>query len=122
MNFQEFTGRHAQRPWGKPRLSIATGGRCFIVSRTAKELLGDPKSVVLLWDSAGRRIGMRPAECDEPNAYRMTRTSGGTASVSAGSYLTSTGLRHLGGHSFPVYLEDGVLVADIGHEDASGAA
>ena len=64
---------------GKPTISLSPRAELSL-NRTAIELMGNPISVVMLFDRARSRIGLRPSLSDVPNAYRLKHRRDGKRS------------------------------------------
>lgn len=58
----------------KLAISLSRRGELSLNSH-AIELLGNPASVVMLFDRVRSRIGLRPSHSDVPNAYRLKQRS-----------------------------------------------
>ena len=67
--WEEFLQRPRSRE-NKVTISPSARGELSL-NRQAIELLGNPTSVVLLFDRAHSRIGLRPSIGSVPNAYRL---------------------------------------------------
>ena len=72
--WEEFSQGPRSRE-SKPMISLSPRAELSL-NRTAIELIGNPMSVVMLFDRARSRIGLRPSHSDIPNAYRLKRRDG----------------------------------------------
>ncbi|MEP7077052.1 MAG: hypothetical protein ABI878_14700 [Acidobacteriota bacterium] len=67
--WEEFLGGPRSRA-SEPQISLSPRAELSL-NRAAIELLGNPMSVVMLFDRARSRIGLRPSPNGAPNAYRL---------------------------------------------------
>lgn len=87
-NFVTFEGSPNGNRGKAMRVTLGPN-RSFLLSRTAWERMGEPKSVELAFDAVERKIAMRPCPPDKKNAFRVTPRSSGThRMIYAGAFLT----------------------------------
>lgn len=109
---------HRKRDWvvverfggggGEAYVSYAPSTRKLAISRMARELLGNPGHVVLLWEPQARLLGIRAATKGERGARSLVHPQ-----VSAHSIDREAGLVK---RRYPARLEDGVLVIAVDEE------
>ena len=110
--FETFT-RRAAPVVREPVVALQRRG-VLSLNRAAYELLGEPAAVELLFDRAGRRIGLRPVVGDAPHAYRVRKQPGSaTYLIGAKAFLQFYGIPHDQARRWGAALLDGVLVADL---------
>jgi hypothetical protein len=77
-NWEEFTDGPASGSADRMHITVNRRG-CFHLSRRAIERLGEPDSVVLMFDRRRGVIGMVQAPFNKPNAFRLKRKQGKAA-------------------------------------------
>jgi len=109
--FEEFRRVNARVPRG-PTLTVTVRG-ALNLSRAAWELLGRPGAVTLLWDKGERIIGLKPAQPDALNAYRVIALGRYGRTVSAKAFCEFIGTDLSAARRYPLVLEDGIGCVDL---------
>ena len=90
--------------------------RCgtFGLNRNARQLIGNPGYVELLFDPHRRRIGLRPVGADHPRGRKLIGGSrNGYASVGARKFCQYYGITLGETRRYTPKVVDGVLVVDL---------
>lgn len=89
MPLQEFTAARTKSRAKEPRLGVQKNGRVSLNS-VALEMLGNPESLVLLFDPETYEFGIRAGRSGEAHAYPIRREV--NASATAGGNVSSLAL------------------------------
>lgn len=109
MQWETFRRSASGRAELPPSVTITTRGVASL-SRSAKDALGDPDEVELLWDANTRTMGIRPAKGERRYAYKVRRPStGGTAIVTIKAFAEYYGIDTTWARRRPAVIRDGVL-------------
>lgn len=95
MPFEVFSRKGVRRV-GTPTVSFMRSGRVAL-NRAAAKIFEEQavEYVVLLWDSAASKVGIRPITKKDPRAYRLNRSGkGGGAGFSAVTFFEHIGFDH----------------------------
>lgn len=115
MSFEEFQRtdwRRGDHP--EPQVTITKG--CYLsLNRAAMALLGDPKAVEFLFDPTDRIVGLRAADPDGANSYRLSRAGAGGRQwqAAARAFIRYYGLEAERSTRRPATLVDGILCVDL---------
>lgn len=94
--------------------TLNTSG-AVVISRPCHEALGSPEAFLIMFDPLKHRIGLKPAEADDPNAY-AARVYGksGAKIIRAHRMLEEFGIRpHELLEFAEVKIGDGILLLDL---------
>lgn len=120
--FEEFAGRGTKSPSAGPRVTLQKSGKLSL-NDAAVRALGNPKALVLLYDTSTKAIGLRVAPRQNSNAYSLgSHGMSGTRVISARAFAKHYGIDLSRTRSFDATLEDGVLVIELDKGFASGKA
>ncbi|MGD9562884.1 MAG: hypothetical protein AB7F88_11645 [Pyrinomonadaceae bacterium] len=111
--WEEFTQRSNYRA-EILRVSLNAKGH-FVLNQKAAEALDGSEAVVLLYERAGRRIGLKPSSTDVEHAYELKRQSSSqTCIVRAKSFCAYYGINIGDTVVFnDVRVEDGMIVLSL---------
>lgn len=115
MSFEEFQ-RTDWRRGDHPEPQVTITRRCYLsLNQAAMALLGDPKAVEFLFDPTDRIIGLRPADLDGANSYRLSPVgaTGRQWQVSGQAFIRYYGLEGERSTRRPANLADGILCVDL---------
>ncbi len=106
--------RVAVSRWAAPYVSINPEGH-ILISRRTIETLGNPESVVLLYDEETETIGLKPARKGEPHAFPLRKQGKHGGRVVRGyQLLKEFNIKVPESVKFPATdLESGVLLLDL---------
>lgn len=115
MNFQWEEFR--QKPGSRaeiPRVSLNARGH-FLLNKRAVEEMGEPEAVVLLFDRASRRIGLKGCGADVEHAYELKKQGAShNYQLRAKSFCIYYGIEVGDPVVFQdIRLEDGVVILDL---------
>lgn len=115
MGFEVFEKRMA--PLGKaPSVTIQKRG-LFSLNRAAHALLGEPKTVELLYDRAERVVGLRPINEDAPHAYALRPQSSardtGPLLLAGTAFTTYYGIDTSVSRRWVPKMQDDILCIDL---------
>lgn len=115
MAYVVFEGRHQGNtgsPSTEPMISFGADGH-ITLNKAAMEALNYTHKVCLLWDAGRHRIGLTPADFDDPNGYVIQRPgSHSCGQVHARGFSAFVG-RKLNGLTLCVSLDGDGLYGDI---------
>lgn len=114
LEWEEFTQKSNYRA---EMIRVSLNGRGhFQLNQKAVDELGGAEAVVLLYERASRRIGLKPSSRDVEHAYELKRqTSSQTYLVRARSFCTYYGINVGDTVVFnDVTTENGMIVLDLG--------
>ncbi len=97
------------------RVSLNKAGK-FDINAKAVEALGNPEAVELLFDEVNKRIGLRPAEPEQPNAHPLIiHDRGARRRLFAARFLRRFGINNSMTIIFahPYVNAEGILVLDL---------
>jgi hypothetical protein len=113
MPFEVFDKRSAAAT-RSPMVTIQRGGS-FSLNEAAKELVGSPEAVELLYDREKKLIGFRPVAPTSPRAFpvRPQGKNAKTYMVAGKAFSNHYGLDTARARRYAVEMSDGVLVLDL---------
>lgn len=86
----------------------------FSVNRAAREAIGEPEAIELLYDADERVIGFRPVDPALPHAYRLRKQGRSNSWIIGGQAFTKTfKIDTEAAVRYAATIEDGVLVVDL---------
>lgn len=111
--FELFTGRHRPVNPDIPRVSLNRRSN-FYLNHAAYVALGSPEAVVLMYDSAAKLIGLKPADKSVRHAYPVRKQENSYSYLVGGiAFANHYGLPLKNALSFSPVVEDGVMVLDL---------
>ncbi len=116
MPFEVFD-RKAATASKNPMVSIQKQGS-FSLNKAAYQLLGEPETVELLFDSEEQRIGFRPVSPNSPRAYpvRPQGKSAATFMIAGQAFTKYYDIDTSVARRYSVEMQDGILVIDLKSE------
>ena len=115
LNFEEFVARGVRRSTG-PAVTLQAGG-IFALNQEAVDALGQPESVVLLYDRTARVVGFRPADPSVKHGYRVRKDARSPSSLVTGrAFCRAHAIPTDRGRRYQATMQDGVLTINLTDE------
>jgi hypothetical protein len=111
--FEQFTGRATPASRKALRVAIQTRGNMSL-NQAAYTALGEPKAVLLLFDSESRAVGLQPTSEATRHAFPVRRQPNSKSYIiGAASFCKHYEIPVEATRAFEPVLEDGILVFEI---------
>ena len=115
LNFEEFVGRGVRHSTG-PAITLQASG-IFALNEAAVEALGQPQSVVLLYDRDARVVGFRPADPSVKHAYQVRKDPRSPSSLVTGrAFCRAHAIPTDRGRRYQATMRGDVLTIDLKDE------